>query len=263
MPTVMDTPNTPISSHQKPPPGRLQANQQSSWLGLPPRPPAAVFLATVFVVFVLTLSAADSVGFVPNYIDGSTPLTRSGSDSVYGEQSRTVALSELPQLGGLRSLESIVAEIAQPISLPDRIVISAIDMDLPIQNPATKNIDALTEVLKAGPARYVDSAKLGEDGNMLLFGHSSQLPVVRNQMYKAFNNISKLQAGDTISVFGDGKEYLYSVRSVREGDANEEVVDLSRTKGTRITLITCNTLGEKSARWIVEADFVGIVPSAN
>ena len=231
----MDTPDTQISSHKKPPP--------------------AVFLATVFVVFILTLSAADSVGFVPDYIDGSTPLTTSGTD--------TVALSDLPQLGGLRSIESIVAEIAQPVSLPDRIVIPAIGMDLPIQNPATKDIDALTEVLKNGPARYVDSAKLGEKGNMLVFGHSSQLPVVRNQMYKAFNNISKLKSGDTITVYGGEEAYVYSVRSVREGDANEDVIDLSREKGTRITLVTCNTLGEKTARWIVEADLVGSVPSAN
>ena len=221
-------------------------------------PPAAVFLATVFVVFILTLSVADSVGFVPNYIDGST----SGTDSVYGEQSRTVSLADLPQLGGLRSIESIVAEIAQPVSLPERIVISAIGMDLPIQNTATKDIDALTEVLKNGPARYVDSAKLGEEGNMLVFGHSSQLPIVRNQMYKAFNNISKLNTGDTITVFGGGYEYLYSVKSVREGDANEVVIDLSREKGARLTLVTCNTLGEKTARWIVEADLVGTVPSA-
>ena len=222
-------------------------------------PPAAVFLATVFVVFILTLSVADSVGFVPNYIDGST----SGTDSVYGEQSRTVSLADLPQLGGLRSIESIVAEIAQPVSLPERIVISAIGMDLPIQNPATKDIDALTEVLKNGPARYVDSAKLGEEGNMLVFGHSSQLPIVRNQMYKAFNNISKLSQSGLQPRDGGGEAYVYSVVSVREGDADEDVIDLSRAKGTRLTLVTCNTLGEKSARWIVEAEFIGTVPSAN
>src|SRR3990167_5498716 len=223
----MDTPDIETSSRQK--------------------APKRVFFAAVVVIFVLTLAAADSIGFVPNYIDGST----SGTGS-------TIAPSTLPQLG----LPAQAGEENETGTLPHRIVISAINMDLPIQNPATKDIDALTEVLKAGPARYVDSAKLGEDGNMLLFGHSSQLPVVRNQMYKAFNNISKLKTGDTISVYGGGGEYLYSVVSVREGDANEEVVDLSREKGTRITLVTCNTLGEKTARWIVEATLVGTVPSA-
>ncbi|MDO8481611.1 MAG: sortase [bacterium] len=205
--------------------------------------PASVFLSATIVIFVLTLSAADSVGFVPNYMDGTNSK---------------VALSNLPQLGEENDSIPVVAGV-----LPERIVISAISMDLPIQNPATKNIDALTEVLKSGPARYVDSAKLGEKGNTLLFGHSSQLPIVRNQMYKAFNNISKLKAGDTITVFGGGNEYLYNVVSVRAGDAKEDVIDLSQTEGARITLVTCNTLGEKSARWIVEAEFIGSLPSGN
>src|SRR3989338_500001 len=253
----MDTPDTKVSSNKKPPVG--------------------IFLATVFVVFILTLSAADSVGFVPNYIDGSTSFDSAQDKTLTTSVTDTVSLADLPQLGGLRSIEAIVAEVAQQVSLPERIVISAISMDLPIQNHATKDIDALTEVLKNGPARYVDSAKLGEKGNMLVFGHSSQLPIVRNQMYKAFNNISKLNTGDTITVYGGpsprqsglqprdggGEAYVYSVVSVREGDADEDVIDLSRAKGTRLTLVTCNTLGEKSARWIVEAEFIGTVPSAN
>ncbi|HXK39098.1 MAG TPA: sortase, partial [Candidatus Paceibacterota bacterium] len=205
------------------------------------KPPAAVFLYAAIVIFFLALLAADSVGFVPSYIDDINPAGN------YGK----IALSNLPQLG----------EEQSPAALPERIAISAIGMDLPLQNPATKDIDALTEVLKAGPARYVDSARLGEKGNMLLFGHSSQLPIVRNRMYKAFNNISDLREGDSISVYGGGNEYIYSVKSVREGDAKKDVIDLSREKGARLTLVTCNTFGEKSARWIVEAEFIGSLPS--
>lgn len=201
------------------------------------KPRFLAFLSMAVVIFLLTFFAADSVGFVPNY---------SGSNS-------KITLSNLSQ----PSLPAQAGVEQSPAALPERIVIPAIGMNLPVQNPATKNIDELTEVLKAGPARYVDSAQLGEKGNMLVFGHSSRLPVVRNQMYKAFNNISDLKTGDTISVFGGGREYLYSVASVRAGDADEDVIDLSRDKGTRITLVTCNTLGEKSARWIVEAVFIG------
>ena len=220
----MEAQNLPVYSHQK-----YQ------------KPPFGVFLSAAIVIFFLALLAADSVGFVPSYIDDINPAGN------YGK----IALSNLPQLG----------EEQSPAALPERIAISAIGMDLPLQNPATKDIDALTEVLKAGPARYVDSARLGEKGNMLLFGHSSQLPIVRNRMYKAFNNISDLREGDSISVYGGGNEYIYSVKSVREGDAKKDVIDLSREKGARLTLVTCNTFGEKSARWIVEAEFIGSLPS--
>ncbi len=237
----METKNTSVYNYQ---------NRQKA--------PFGVFLSAAAVIFALTFFAADSVGFVPNYIDGSTPLATGDTDSAdnYGK----IALANLPQLGEVVSAQS-ASDNAVSAVLPERIVISAIGMDLPIQNPATKDIDALTEVLKAGPARYIDSAKLGESGNMLVFGHSSHLPVVRNQMYKAFNNISDLKEGDPISVYGGGYEYLYIVKSVHEGDADEDTIDLSRERGARLTLVTCNTFGEKSARWIVEAEFIGVVSS--
>ena len=197
----METVNIDISAPKVP----VSARQSLAETG---KPPAAGFLSAAIVIFFLALLAADSVGFVPSYIDDINPAGN------YGK----IALSNLPQLG----------EEQSPAALPERIAISAIGMDLPLQNPATKDIDALTEVLKAGPARYVDSARLGEKGNMLLFGHSSQLPIVRNRMYKAFNNISDLREGDSISVYGGGNEYIYSVKSVREGDAKKDVIDLSR-----------------------------------
>jgi LPXTG-site transpeptidase (sortase) family protein len=227
----MEIQNTPVYSGQ---------NRQKA--------PFGVFLSAAIVIFFLTLFAADSIGFIPDYIDGP------GSK---------ISLSGLPQLG--LPAPDVARQAGEENAaagriLPERIVIAAIGMDLPIQNPATKDIDALTEVLKAGPARYVDSAKLGQMGNVLVFGHSSQLPIVRNQMYKAFNNISDLREGDSISVYGDGKEYLYSVVSVRAGDAKKDVIDLSREKGARLTLVTCNTFGEKTARWIVEAEFIGSLP---
>ncbi|OGG58184.1 hypothetical protein A3C86_00805 [Candidatus Kaiserbacteria bacterium RIFCSPHIGHO2_02_FULL_49_16] len=255
-------------SESRPPVGRLQANQQSSWLGLPPRPPAAVFLATVFVVFVLTVLAADSFGFVPSYIDGSTQLTTSGS--VDGEHDRTIALSDLPQLGSLEAIKAVAPEIIQEGILPEHISAPSIGLDLIVQNPATRDIPTLDTALQNGPVRYIDSAKLGEKGNILIFAHSSHLPVVRNQMYKAFNRINELKVGDSITISGGstslttgGTDYIYSVTKVRLTDANEEIIDLSKTNGTRLTLSTCDTFGKKSARFVVEADFVGTVPSAN
>ncbi len=205
------------------------------------RPSKAVFLATTVVVFVMSLSAADSVGFVPYYVDGTEPA-----------RSR-VAISELPELG-----EEPVTQAAEPEVgvLPTRIRSSTINLDLPVQDSATRDIDELNEMLKDGPVRYVDSAKLGEKGNVLIFGHSSQLPVVHNQMYKAFNRVPELKEGDTITLEGGGKEFVYTVRSVKKVDANEGVIDLSKD-GNRLTLVTCDTLTGKSARFVLEAELVG------
>ena len=125
------------------------------------RAPVPVFIAMTIVLFVFSLSAADSFGLVPYYIDGSSPsLTTSGT-----EPSRSLALRDLPELGS--ELEGpATSHEPRATSLPERIAISAIGLDLPVQNPSTRDIETLDEYLKEGPVRYVDSARLGEKGNV-------------------------------------------------------------------------------------------------
>jgi LPXTG-site transpeptidase (sortase) family protein len=219
------------------------------------KPPFAVYLAAMVIVFVLTLSFADSVGLVPDYIDGTAPLA-----------SESLAVADLPELGEEIVAPAPVVErpqaVSQPTTKPTSIVIPSIGLNLPVQNPATRDIAALDELLKKGPARYVDSAELGEKGNVIIFAHSSNLPVVKNQMYKVFNRIPELTAGVTITIVGaDGKKYIYSVLSVRKANANDATIDLSPSIGTKLTLVTCDTLTSKSSRFILEADFIGAIDS--
>ncbi len=205
------------------------------------KPPFRVFFAASIVVFFLSLSAADSVGFVPYYIDGTE-----------SDRDEAVSLSNLPELG-----EEPIEEEPEIVGvMPERLRISAIDLDLPVSNPQTRDIETLDTILQKGPARFVDSAKLGEKGNVLIFGHSSHLPVVHNQMYKAFNRIPELKEGDTIEVEGEGKVFSYRVTALKSVDAEDGIIDLSKT-GNRLTIVTCDTLTSKSARFVVEAELVG------
>ena len=201
------------------------------------------------MIFFSTVSAADSIGFVPSYIDGIPPQTDLPRE--------TVALSDLPQLSDLYRSVPGPSEAPQGV-LPERIKSAAIDLDLIIQNPETRDLKELDAAILKGPARYVDSAKLGVPGNMLIFAHSSNYQIVRNKMWKAFNRIHELKSGDTISVFGGGVEYVYSVTSVRSVEVSETVIDLSPTVGTKLTLTTCDILSGRSARFIVEAEYIGI-----
>ncbi len=228
------------------------------------RAPAPVFIATTIVIFFLSLSAADSVGFVPCYVDGSEclpaqaglpveALMRAGAPA-------SVALADLPELGSELVFPEVVPEApsVSPV-LPTSIVISGIDLDLPVQNPQTRDIAGLDKFLKDGPVRYMDSARLGEEGNVLIFAHTSHLPIVKNQMYKAFNRVPELSPGDTITVQGEGRSYVYSVNSVRKANAEDAIIDLSPTLGKKLTLVTCDTLTSKNSRFILEADFVAVL----
>ncbi|MCE9541423.1 sortase [Candidatus Kaiserbacteria bacterium] len=245
----------------------MEKSSQNNAYSKPPKP---VFIAAAIVFFFLALSAADSIGFVPDYIDG-IPAHPAVTDEDNGTSAgEAVALTELPQLGDdMLMLDSEgrllpprgtgVAAVNAAAQFPARITIGAIDLDLKIQNPTTKDVDALDALLVNGPARYTDSAKLGEAGNMIIFAHSSHLPVIHNQMYKAFNRVPELVAGDTITLTGeDGTKYLYSVNSVKKVDVNDNVtISLARDGGTKLTLVTCDTLSGKSARFVLDADFIG------
>lgn len=213
------------------------------------KPPAPVYIASTIVIFFLSLSAADSVGFVPCYLDG-TPCNTD-----------MVALASLPELG----VDSASAGDAPPPAsaaeqiLPTRITLSSVGIDLPVQNPSTTNVDALDALLTSGPARYADSAGLGVKGTMIIFAHSSHLPIVHNKMFQAFNQVPNAKAGDIVSLTGDdGKEYLYTVDSVVKASTNDGTkIDISPSEGTRLVLVTCDTLTGKSARYILTADFIG------
>lgn len=149
-----------------------------------------------------------------------------------------------------------VARVTAP-ELPTTIAIPSIDVEATIANPTSTSVPVLDEALHGGVVRYPTSAKLGEEGNVIIFGHSSYLPVVRNQSFKAFNNIQKLKKGDQILVTSGTRTYVYAVDTVREADAGEDEIPLTAT-GNTLTLATCDSFGEKSDRFIVTATLISV-----
>jgi LPXTG-site transpeptidase (sortase) family protein len=140
--------------------------------------------------------------------------------------------------------------------LPIKIEITKIGISTIVTNPSTTDITALDNELLKGAVHYPTSAKLGEIGNVVLFGHSSYLPIVKNQAYKAFNDIQKLSAGDEITIYSSDMVHTYKVRTVADEKAdNNTAIPLSVTEKT-LTLVTCNSFGKEEDRFVVTADFV-------
>lgn len=166
----------------------------------------------------------------------------------------SVALAKETVSPLVASTTAVVA-VAPTAENPTHIAIPAIGLTASIQNPSTTNIPALDALLLSGAVRYPTSAKLGEQGNVVLFGHSSYLPIVNNEAYKTFNGIQKLVAGNTITVTSLGTVYTYAVRSVAKESATSAAIPLS-VSGRVLTLSTCDSFGKKSDRFIVTADFV-------
>ncbi len=148
------------------------------------------------------------------------------------------------------------------IEEPLRIVAETINLDEEIENPESSDMEVLDAALSRGAVRYPGSARLGEKGNLLLFGHSSYLSVVNNSAYRTFNDIQKLHADDIVRVYSGTREHRYRVTSVRFAKAEEETIGLGG-EGQRLTLVTCNSFKTASDRFIVEAEFVGSYPLAS
>jgi LPXTG-site transpeptidase (sortase) family protein len=190
------------------------------------------FAAVFFAFFVALYVLLSVLGATPNPISSS-------ADSV-------------PQSTGAAATTNVAEE-------PVRIVAPSISLDATVVNPASTDISVLDDALTQGAARYPTTALLGQDGTMVIFGHSSYLPVVYHQYYKTFDGIQNLKHGDTVSVYSGTTEYRYSVVGVRIADANDtgsDVIDLPQT-GRHLTLITCDSFAQKSNRFVVTADFVG------
>lgn len=172
------------------------------------------------------------------------------------------AVDALPEPSGTTSGTGGVGEDIAPDTreYPLRVVIPSASIDSRIITPESVDTDVLNAAVDVAAVHYPTSAMLGMDGTVLLFGHSSHLPIVRNQAFKTFNGIEKLKEGQVISVYSGTTEYRYKVTGVRFAQAvansDNDVIELPAV-GKHLTLVTCDSFGVKSDRWVVTADFEG------
>lgn len=139
--------------------------------------------------------------------------------------------------------------------IPTQITIDEIGLDTPIITPEDSTLEVLDRALLSGAVHYPESGFPGQDGNMLLFGHSSYLPVINNKAYKAFNDLNKLRQGDLITVYTETHIYLYETQTITLSEAEDVVVRFTADEPI-LTLSTCNSFGAKQERWIATATFI-------
>lgn len=195
------------------------------------------FLAVFMLVFVTSTSLLSALDLLPE------PLSKIAEDPKQG-------------LSAAASLAQAAPE------LPTKIEIPAIGRKVEVVNPTSTKVADLDRALLEGAVRYPSSSKLGETGNVIIFGHSSYLPIVRNQAFKAFNNIEDLKKGDRIMVTGKTRTYVYEVETVVLADAETDAIPLS-VSGSKLTLSTCDSFGKKTDRFVVTANLVESYSAGN
>ncbi|MBI3573907.1 sortase [Candidatus Kaiserbacteria bacterium] len=146
-----------------------------------------------------------------------------------------------------------------PIEEPVHVKAPSVGIDISVSDPSSTEVSTLDSALLKGAVRYPNSALLGQNAAVYLFGHQSYLPIVHNQAFKAFNGLQKLKAGDEVIVSSQSADYHYRVTSVRLVEASEATIDLS-SGARKLILTTCDSFGTKTQRYVVEADFISRNP---
>ncbi len=207
---------------------------------------------TFGMVFAVALSILAHTGFVPEAAQntGANDIASLGTSVTHAE---SVPFQEV----AAASLAFDAATTSAKAETPVSIDIPSLGIQAKVLNPASTDIKVLDTNLLSGAVHYPTSAVPGEDGNVIIFGHSSyQFPLLHNQAYRTFNDIDKLTAGDTIIVHSNDTAYIYMVASVEQQKADTAAAIPLQVASPRLTLVTCTSFGVKGDRIVVTAVLV-------
>lgn len=214
-------------------------------------PFCVAFFATVFVTYLVL------------YIIDVYPEPVTEPSAEQAPQVATVEDAQSASIEAPATTEVVIAEPATESANPVTLTFDALDRTVPVRNPESPSYDALDAALTEGVVRHPHSADFVETGNMLILGHSSYLPNVLNKNFQAFNGMEDLGWGDIVRVTSEDTEYVYRVDRVYESPASDIFIPVGDDPTPKLTLVTCNVLGAKEDRYILEARLVETVALAD
>jgi LPXTG-site transpeptidase (sortase) family protein len=215
------------------------------------------FFIAFFIIVLISYAFLFAIDFIPEPLSEETLQAREAQKEQKAAQREiSVRGDSVTPTVATSTQEEVELQEVSPVtskdSLPTRIIIDSLDVDVSVLNPQSRDIAVLDQALLSGVVRHPDSASFAKAGNMLILGHSSYLPNVMNKNFQAFNGIQKMTWGDKIRVQSEGKEYIYRVSKVYQAKASEITVPFTPGKAM-LTLATCNSFGSKEDRFMVEA----------
>lgn len=113
--------------------------------------------------------------------------------------------------------------------------------------------------LRKGVVHYDGSAKPGDTGNVVLFGHSSGQPWAPGDYKFVFTLLDKTKAGDLIYLDYHGTRYTYEIRKSQVVAPTDTGV-LTSGNDHELTLITCTPVGTSTNRLVVHAEQISPKP---
>ncbi|HEY5550003.1 MAG TPA: class D sortase [Candidatus Saccharimonadales bacterium] len=158
-------------------------------------------------------------------------------------------------------LDQRVASSSVDKNAPPRILINKINVKAPIvMDQTTVNQVAFQVALRRGVVHYPNTALPGQQGNVVIFGHSSGQWWAPGDYKFVFTLLDKLTLDNKIFIEYQGVRYIYRVYDITVVEPTNLSV-LNQGSNNILTLITCTPVGTSSKRLIVKAQ--QIVPEVS
>ncbi len=158
----------------------------------------------------------------------------------------------------------ISSDSVAPSSTPE-VIIPKINVQIPVNYNQTSTSEAAIEGdLDHGVVHYPTTAVPGQQGNVAIFGHSSNNIFNKGKYKFAFVLLHTLTEGDTFYLTYDSKVYVYKVISRKVVEPSEVGV-LGPVPGqtATATLITCDPPGTSLRRLVVVGQQISPDPGNN
>jgi LPXTG-site transpeptidase (sortase) family protein len=144
------------------------------------------------------------------------------------------------------------------------VIIPKINLEAPVvYGVESVQEDTIQEGLENGVVHYPSSPVPGQNGNVVVVGHSSNNIFNAGKYKFAFALLNYLETGDTIIMQYDKKRYIYKVYDTFIVKPTEVSVLGPTDKTATLTLITCDPPGRNTNRLIIRAEQISPDPTSN
>ncbi len=173
----------------------------------------------------------------------------------------------LPIPQNAQSAKKQIPELTMAIAPPDdRIIVPRISQNVPIIRVPTDMLlrrdwagleKQVQEALRHGVVHFPGTAMPGEEGNIVVTGHSSYFPWDPGRFKDVFALLHQVNIGDRVVIYHEQKKYEYQIYDKKVVSPSQ--IEVLTQKGeSRLTLITCTPVGTDLNRLVLLARQVSV-----
>lgn len=136
----------------------------------------------------------------------------------------------------------------------DSIHIPKIEVEAPLTFSASEAIADIDEALNRGVAHYPSSVLPGEEGKIIVLGHSAPEDWPKVKYHHVFNRLNELEKDNEIIIYFQNKQYRYQVISKSFVEPGTELNPSLLTNSKSVLfLVSCWPPGKLYQRIVIEA----------